>query len=496
MADTKMLDVLIVGAGISGIGMACHLRESCPDKTFALVERRASLGGTWDLFRYPGIRSDSDMFSFGYRFRPWQEPRILSDGGSIREYLAETAREFDVERHIHFGRKTTRAQWSSDQACWTVTTESETNGERERWQCRYLVLGTGYYRYDEGFTPEFPGRAEFKGRFVHPQQWPEDLDYSGKKVVVIGSGATAITLVPAMAEDAAHVTMLQRSPTYILSLPAVDTISSQLQRILPKSWVFRMARERNIGLQRLIYIVCRRYPRLMRKLLLASVRAQVGRDVDMRHFSPDYNPWDQRLCVVPNGDLFKTLRSDRASIVTDEIDCLTENGIRLKSGTLIEADIIVSATGLNMEMLGGIELVKDGERQNPNEHMTYKGVLVEGLPNLAAIFGYTNASWTLKADIAAAYMCRLIRHMDSRGYRSATPRAIDAIAEDRSVMDSLNAGYVKRASAKLPRQGDRLPWRVLNHYRRDRKMLVESPIEDGVLRFDEPGVATGEQNAA
>jgi len=481
--DVQTVDVLIVGAGISGIGMACHLRESCPDQTFAILERRQAIGGTWDLFRYPGIRSDSDMFSFGYQFRPWQEPKTLSDGGSIREYLVDTAAEYDLESHIRFGLITTRVEWSSDEALWTVTAEAEDTGEAQIWQARYLVLATGYYRYDAGFTPDFPGLADYKGTFVHPQQWPEDLDYSNKKVVVIGSGATAITLVPAMADDTAHITMLQRSPTYILSLPAVDMISKQLQRVLPKKWVFGMARQRNISLQRWIYAACKKYPRVMRRILLASVRAQVGRDVDMRHFSPDYNPWDQRMCVVPNGDLFKTLRSDKATIVTDEIARFNEHGIRLKSGEQLDADIVISATGLNMEMLGDIEIVKDGEVQSANTHMTYKGVLVEGLPNVAAIFGYTNASWTLKADIAATYICRLLRHMAEAGYRSATPVARDAVAEDSSVMDSLDSNYVKRASGKLPRQGDRLPWRVLNHYRRDRDMLVDEPIEDGVLEF-------------
>jgi cation diffusion facilitator CzcD-associated flavoprotein CzcO len=482
--ESEVLDVLIIGAGISGIGMACHLREECSDQSFAILERRQAIGGTWDLFRYPGIRSDSDMFTFGYRFRPWQEPKTLSDGESIREYMVDTAREYDVEDRIHFGLTTRRAAWSSDEACWTLTVENEAGGATQTWRARYLVLCTGYYRYDAGHTPDFPGIERFQGRFLHPQQWPEDLDYRNKKVVVIGSGATAITLVPAMAEEVAHITMLQRSPSYVLSLPAVDRISQTLKRWLPDNWVFGMARKRNIHVQRLIYAASQKYPKLVRRLLLASVRRQVGKDVDMRHFSPSYNPWDERLCVVPNGDLFKTLRTDKADIVTEHIDTFTENGIQLKSGQTLDADIVISATGLNMQMLGGIDIVVDGASQTPSEHMTYKGVLLEDMPNAAMIFGYTNASWTLKADISAAYVCRLLKHMAAKGYSSATPHARDAQAVDESIMDALNSNYVKRASHKLPRQGDKAPWRVLHHYSRDHDMLIDEPIDDGVLEFD------------
>lgn len=494
---SDVLDVLIIGAGISGIGMACHLRESCPDQTFAILERRQAIGGTWDLFRYPGIRSDSDMFTFGYRFRPWQEARTLSDGASIQNYLGQTAREFGVDDNIHYGLRTTTAEWSSTQACWTLTAVDESDGGEQTWRARFVVLCTGYYRYDAGHMPDFPGMERFQGRLIHPQQWPESLDYTDKKVVVIGSGATAITLVPAMADEAAHVTMLQRSPSYILSLPAVDRLSQVLQGVLPREWVFGMARQRNIHLQRLIYAASQKYPQLMRRLLLAHVRAQVGRKVDMRHFKPPYNPWDERLCVVPNGDLFKALRSEAADIVTDQIETFTENGIRLQSSQTIEADIVISATGLDLQMLGDIEIRKDGELQAPSQRMTYKSVLLEGLPNMAAIFGYVNASWTLKADIAAGYICRLIEHMRANGYRSATPRDPEAEAEaqEDSIMDALNSNYVKRASDRLPRQGDKLPWRVLNHYRRDRSLLMDAPIADGVLRFDED-LAERERDAA
>ncbi len=482
------MDVLIIGAGISGIGMACHLQKDCPNKSFAILERRESIGGTWDLFRYPGIRSDSDMFSFGYSFRPWQEPKVLADGTSIREYLKDTANEYNVEEKVRFGLKITAAAWSSTDACWTVTAQVEASGETRHFSCNFLILGTGYYRYDEGYMPEFKGRERFKGEVIHPQLWPENLDYSGKKVVVVGSGATAMTLVPAMAKDTAHITMLQRSPSYIISLPAFDKISAKMQQYLPKDMVYKMARKRNIALQRAQYVMARKYPKFMRSLLLWGVRKQLGDDFDMRHFTPSYDPWDERLCAVPSGDLFKVLRSGEASVVTDHIDTFTETGIKLKSGEELEADIIISATGLQMQLLGDIDLSVDGERRAASDVMTYKSVLVEDAPNLATIFGYTNASWTLKADIAADYICRLLNHMDAENYRVATPHDEEGCAEDVPVMGALNSGYVRRAADRLPRQGSKLPWRVMNHYSRDKEMLLEEPIEDGILEF-EPALA-------
>lgn len=489
-------DVLIVGAGISGIGMACHLQMDCPGKSFAILERREAIGGTWDLFRYPGIRSDSDMFSFGYRFRPWNRYDTVADGPSIRSYLAETAREYDVEDKIRFGLKITRADWSSADERWTLTALHEPAGETRCYRCRYLVLGTGYYRYDAGYMPDFPGVERFQGPVIHPQHWPEDLDYAGKRVLVIGSGATAITLVPAMAEDAGHVTMLQRSPSYIVSIPAFDRLSVWLRRYLPKRRVFAMARRRYIRLQRWHYVLSRKYPNFMRRLLLRWVRKHLGEDFDPRHFTPSYDPWDQRLCAVPDADLFRTIREGRASIVTDHIETFTETGVRLRSGETLEADIIISATGLDVDLMGGMEIALDGEVQAPNRAMTYKGVLVEDVPNLAVIFGYTNASWTLKVDIAADYVCRLLNHMDAKGYRVATPRDEEGCAEDSSVMDSLNSGYVRRASHRLPRQGSKPPWRVLNHYKRDRKILLEEPIEDGILRFDDMPATAGRPRSA
>ena len=476
-------DVLIVGAGISGIGMACHLQTECPDKSYAILERREAIGGTWDLFRYPGIRSDSDMFSFGFGFRPWKQPKVLADGPSIREYVTETAREYNVVDKIQFGLKITAAEWSSDQARWTLTAEDEASGTTRHFTCDFLNLCTGYYRYDAGHMPDFPGMDDFKGELIHPQHWPEDMDYAGKKVVVIGSGATAMTLIPAMAGKTGHITMLQRSPSYIISLPTFDNVSQLMQRFLPEDLVFNLARQRNIVLQRLQYKASRKYPKAMRKLLLWGVRRQLGDAVDMHHFSPSYNPWDERLCAVPSGDLFKVLRSGEASVVTDHIETFTADGIKLKSGKTLEADIIISATGLDMQLMGDMDLSVDGKRFAPNEVMTYKGVLVENMPNLAVVFGYTNASWTLKADIAAKYVCRLLNHMDARGHRVAVPRDAEGCAEDSSVMDALNSGYVKRAANRLPRQGSKLPWRVLNHYRRDKTMLVDEPIEDGILQF-------------
>ena len=476
-------DVLIIGAGLSGIGTACHVTAEFPNRTIAVLERRERLGGTWDLFRYPGVRSDSDMFTFGYKFRPWQDVKVLADGASIRQYIADTAAEFGIDEKIHYGLKVVNADWSSLQSRWTVTTLHEATGETRTYTCGYLISCTGYYNYDAGYLPAFPGVDQFKGRCVHPQQWPEDLDYTGKKVVVIGSGATAVTLVPAIAGDAEHVTMLQRSPSYIFSLPAVDKISEVLGRFLPDRWVYELARKRNIAIQRQMYLACRRWPTQMRRLLLWRVRRRVGPSVDMSHFTPKYMPWDQRLCAVPNGDLFKVLASGEASVVTDQIDTFTEKGILLKSGRELEADIIVTATGLSIQMLGGMKLSVDGEARELHDQMTYKGVLVENIPNMAWVFGYTNASWTLKADIAGAYLVRLFRHMDANGYAVATPRDVEDCALDVGMFDQLQSGYVQRGQDTMPRQGSKHPWKVLMHYEKDSKMLLEDPVEDGVLRF-------------
>lgn len=477
------VDVLIVGAGISGIGAACHLVRECPDKTYAILERRQAMGGTWDLFRYPGIRSDSDMFTFGFSFRPWNDTKILADGTSIREYVRDTAAEYGVQEHITFGRKVVKASWSSEHSRWTVEAVNEASGTSETWTAGFVVAGTGYYNYDTGFRPEFPGEADFGGQLIHPQHWPADLDYAGKSVVIIGSGATAITLVPAMAATAGHVTMLQRSPSYIVSLPAVDKISATMRRVMPNSVVYQLARTRNIAIQRAMYAFAKARPEIMRSMVVKGAQRQLKGTSDIKNFTPKYDPWDQRLCVVPDGDLFRAIRSGQADIVTDRIERFTRNGIRLESGDELAADIIVAATGLNVQMLGGAALEVDGEPVPINKSVTYKGVLLEGVPNAALIFGYINASWTLKADLAAEYMCRLINYMDAHGYMQAVACAQDADRAEGSVLGALNSGYVRRGNDHLPRQGTNGPWKVRNDYLRDAPLLRYAPIDDGILRF-------------
>lgn len=477
-------DVLIIGAGLSGIGMGCHLVREAPQMDFAIIERRQAVGGTWDLFRYPGIRSDADMFSFGFAFRPWDQLKTLADGDTIRQYIEDTAREHGVDRRIRFGQACTEASWSSRERLWTVKTRDEASGAQRVFTGRFLVSCVGYYDYDQGYQPDFPGMQRFQGRLIHPQHWPEDLDYSGKRVVVIGSGATAVTLVPAMAERAGHVTMLQRSPSYIISVPGKDVVSAALRRVLPERWVYAMARTRNIWLQRVIYKAARRWPEKVRAWLLGSVKKQLGGKVDMRHFTPSYMPWDERLCAVPDGDLFAALRQGRASVVTDRIATFTEQGIALESGAELPADIIISATGLQLRALGGIDMVVDGQRKSLSDRLTYKGVLAHGIPNMGSIFGYTNAPWTLKADIASSYLCRLFNHMGKHELEVCTPRAPEGEMEPGSVMGALQSGYVQRGGDLLPRQGRHLPWRVLNHYERDREMLLRQPIADTALEFE------------
>ncbi|WP_067893867.1 flavin-containing monooxygenase [Nocardia vaccinii] len=489
---TRHVDVLIIGAGLSGIGMACHLTREETGRSYAILERRTAIGGTWDLFRYPGIRSDSDMYTFGYGFRPWNGTKVLADGPHIRQYVADTAAEYGVTEHIRFGRRMTEASWSSEAGIWTVTAVDEQSGETEIYTSEFLVGCTGYYDYDKGYRPHFPGEETFRGPIVHPQHWPEDLDYRGKRVVVIGSGATAITLIPAMSQDAAHVTMLQRSPTYITALPAEDPVAAGFKAAkVPEGIAYRIGRARNIALQRASFQLSRTNPTLSRKLLLSAVRLQVGSGIDMRHFSPTYNPWDQRLCVVPNGDLFKVLREGRASIVTDRIETFTETGIRLESGEELEADIVISATGLTVQILGGAQLVIDGEPVRTRDLVAYKGALLGGVPNAMIVLGYTNASWTLKADLAAEYFCRLLNHMRSHGYSTvvAVPREGDR-SDDSMMGGALTSGYIQRGDAVMPRQGTNGPWQVINNYFRDRKLLRKGAIEDGVLEFGHRAAVT------
>lgn len=482
-AATHNFDVLILGAGISGVGAACHLSRQCPDKSYAVLERRDAIGGTWDLFRYPGIRSDSDMCTFGYNFRPWREPNVLADGASIKKYVEDTAQEYGVDQHIRFRRKVTQAQWDSQTCRWTLTAVCEDSGEQEQFVAQHVIVCTGYYSYDQGYRPAFTGEDKFQGQIVHPQFWPEDLDYSGKKVVVIGSGATAITLVPSMAQQAAQVTMLQRSPSYVMSIPAVDPVTTRLARIMPKKAAYGLARVRNIGLQRMVYAAAKKRPKAMRRFLLAAVRKHIGPNIDMKHFTPNYMPWDQRLCVVPNGDLFKALRSGQASIKTDQIETFTEHGLQLKSGEQLDADIVITATGLEVQMMGGIDVTVDGEAVPVNKRLSYKGLMIEGMPNLGLIFGYTNASWTLKADIASEYYCRLINHMDMRGFAKVVARDYEGCITDDTVMGGLQSGYIQRAVNRLPRQGSKAPWMVVQDYFKDLPALKYGSLNDDALQF-------------
>ena len=489
MSNTHF-DVLVIGAGLSGIGTACQITGEFPDKSIAILERRERLGGTWDLFKYPGIRSDSDMFTFGYKWRPWTDTKVLAPGASIREYIAETAAEYGIDEKIHYGLKIVSADWSSDEGHWTVSALHEATGEARAYTCGFLVNCAGYYNYDNGHLPEFPGAERFEGQTIHPQHWPEDLDYTGKKVVVIGSGATAVTLVPSMAGTAEHVTMLQRSPSYVMSVPGLDKISPFLDKFLPTSVVYWLARQRNIGIQRGLYIACGKWPNLMRRFLLGQVRRHVGPDFDMTHFTPNYKPWDERLCAVPNGDLFKALKAGDASVVTDHIETFTKKGILLKSGQELEADIIITATGLQVKVMGGLQLSVDGEARDLSSLMTYKAVMVEDLPNLAWVFGYTNAPWTLKSDLVAKYLIRLFKHMDDNGHTVAVPVDKNDSALDAGIMDSLQSGYVQRAKDDMPRQGKGGVWQVRMHYGQDTKMLLEDRVDDGLLQFDVAPVLT------
>lgn len=489
-------DVLIIGAGISGIGAACHLSRKCPGKSVAILERRESMGGTWDLFRYPGIRSDSDMYTFGYNFRPWTQAKTLADGPSIKQYVVDTAREYGVDRKIHYGIKVTSAKWSSDAQRWTIETKKEKGGTKGSWTCNFLMICTGYYNYDHGYRPDFPGEKNFTGSIIHPQHWPEDLDYSGKRVVIIGSGATAVTLLPAMADETAHITMLQRSPTYMMSVPEVDPIASRLQKWLPEMAAYRVVRARNIALQRWMFEVSQRFPKGMRRLILRLARKQLGPNVDMRHFSPDYNPWDQRLCAMPNGDFFKAIRRGKASIVTDRIKSFTRKGILLESGQELEADIIITATGLDVLSMGGAKLFVDGKPHVVSDAMLYKSVLIENVPNTAFVTGYTNASWTLRSDLAAEYTCRLLNYMDEKGYASVTPVDREGCQTDETVFGSLKSGYVLRASKQLPRQGSHGPWKVTHNYFRDLRIMREGVIEDDALVFARPAAQKSPRKVA
>lgn len=481
-SSTETFDVVIIGAGLSGIGAGYRLQTRCPGKSYVILEARADIGGTWDLFRYPGIRSDSDVATFSYPFRPWKDSRVLADGPSIVKYLRETAQEFGIDRHIRFRQRVISASWSSEEARWNVEAMRE-SGETVRYSCKFLYGCTGYYRYDAGYEPSFPGLENFAGKIVHPQKWPEDLDYAGKKVVVIGSGATAVTLIPAMAETAEHVTMLQRSPSFMLSLPGLDPVADLVRKFLPLRAAHRVVRWKNILVSITIYQICRRRPSLARKIFrdIAVKCLPQGYEVD-KHFNPRYQPWDQRLCVIPDSDFYKSISAGRASVVTDEIDTFTEKGIRLKSGKELEADIIVTATGLRMLALGAVQLIVDGTAIGPGREFIYKGTMLSNIPNFAFCIGYTNAAWTLRADLASTYVCRVLNHMDRHGYRTCTP-ACDTASFEAKPLLSLTSGYVMRSAADLPKSATSAPWLIRQNYIRDMWTMKVSRLEDGILQF-------------
>ncbi|MET0404512.1 MAG: NAD(P)/FAD-dependent oxidoreductase, partial [Cystobacter sp.] len=475
-------DVLIVGAGLSGIGAACHLRSRLPNRSFVLLEGRETLGGTWDLFRYPGVRSDSNMYTLGYSFQPWTEPRAIADGAAILRYLHDTARAHGIEQHIRFSHRVLRASWCSKQARWTVEAERGPEKELVRYTCDFLCLCSGYYDYAEGHRPPFPGEERFQGRVVHPQFWPESLDYAHQRVVVIGSGATAVTLVPELAKKAAHVTLLQRSPTYIVSRPARDRLAELASRWLPEKLAYGLTRWRKVLLDILSYTMVRRWPGFGSRLIIDNARALLGAGFDVAtHLTPTYKPWDQRICLSPDAAFFDALKSGRASMVTDHIESFTDTGLLLRSGQRLDADLIVTATGLKMKILGDIELTVDGERREPSKSLCYKGMMLSDVPNLAFTFGYTNASWTLKVDLSCEYLCRLLEHMERRGFTRCVPRP-DPSVEQSPFLD-FSAGYVQRALEMLPKQGSAPPWRLHQNYVLDLLMLRLGAVDDGAMEF-------------
>jgi monooxygenase len=488
-------DVLIVGAGLSGIDAAHHLQKLCPDRTYVILEQRGRIGGTWDLFRYPGIRSDSDMLTMSYSFRPWTGAKMISPGEDIREYVAGTAREEGIDRNIRFRHEIKRADWSSEEAAWTVNafrTLSDGRTEPVTITCNFLFSCAGYYRYSSGYAPDFPNIGSFRGRVIHPQAWPEHLDYAGKRIVIIGSGATAVTLVPALAESAAHVTMLQRSPTYIVSMPSEDAIANRLRGMLPARWAYRLIRWKNIALMMYIYQLARRFPNFVKKGLVKKVAEALGPGYDVAtNFTPRYDPWTQRLCLIPDADLFAAIRSGRASVVTGHIETFTETGIRLQSGAELEADIVITATGLVMQAFGGAQISVDGRMVDAAQTLAYKGVMMSSVPNLASIFGYINASWTLKADLICTYVCRLLNFMERKGVRQVTPKTGDTPAAP--FVENFSSGYIQRALESWPKQGTKTPWRVHQNYIRDVLSLKWAPIDDGALEFSNPA---GEKEAA
>jgi cation diffusion facilitator CzcD-associated flavoprotein CzcO len=482
-SDTEYVDVLIVGAGLSGIGAARHLQHKCPGKSYAIVEAREASGGTWDLFRYPGVRSDSDMYTLGYSFRPWKDAKAIADGPAILDYIREVARDHGIDARIRYGHRVVAASWSTPDARWTVEIERGPERESLRIACNFLWMCSGYYDYQAGYLPDFVGMDRFKGRIVHPQKWTDDIAWAGKRVVVIGSGATAVTLVPAMAETAAHVTMLQRSPTYMVARPSQDAIANKLRRRLPLGLAYAATRWKNVLLGMYFYQMCKRKPDKVKSLLLGGVRQMLGPDYDVQtHFTPRYNPWDQRLCLVPDADFFRAIRRGKVSIVTDHIETFTERGLKLKSGTELEADLIVTATGLSLVPLGGARLTVDGRAVDPAKTFIYKGMMYSDVPNLASVFGYTNASWTLKADLVCEYVCRLLRRMERGGYRQCTPRNADPTLKEEPWVN-FSSGYIQRALPKQPKQGSKRPWKLYQNYALDLLSLRFGSVRDKAMIF-------------
>ncbi len=487
-SPAEHVDVLIVGAGLSGIGAAWHLQSKCPGKSYAILEGRDAIGGTWDLFRYPGIRSDSDMYTLGYAFKPWTHKNAIADGPTILTYVRDVAKDYGIDRHIRFHHQVARASWSTKDARWTVDATRGDAREPVRFTCGFLFMCSGYYSYEGGYTPDFPGVERFKGRIVHPQKWTPDIDYAGKRVVVIGSGATAVTLVPEMARTAAHVTMLQRSPTYVVSRPAEDAIANKLRDWLPPKFAYSLTRWKNVLFGMYFFRVCRKTPERARAFILDGVRAALGPDYTAKHFTPSYNPWEQRLCLVPDADLFNAIKTGRASVVTDYIETFTETGITLKSGAALEADLIVSATGLNLEVLGGVSVVVDAKPVDMSKTLNYKGMMYSDVPNLASSFGYTNASWTLKCDLTCEYVCRLLKHMDRHGYTQCTPHNADPTVTGVPWID-FSSGYVQRSLAKMPKQGSKTPWKLHQNYALDLMSLRFGSVEDEAMTYSNPQAA-------
>jgi monooxygenase len=486
VTTVEHLDVLIVGAGLSGVGAGHYVQTECPWASYAIFEARDAIGGTWDLFRYPGIRSDSDMFTLGYKFRPWDGAKSIADGASILQYIKDTAAEAGIDEHIRFHHRIISADWSTDDARWNITAQRTDTGETVELTCGFLFSCSGYYRYDHGYLPDFAGMDRFAGTIVHPQAWPDDLDYAGKRVVVIGSGATAVTLVPSMAEDAAHVTMLQRSPSYIASVPAKNPAADLLRKVLPKRYAGNVIRwALALGTQAFFQLSQRR-PALVKRILRKGLERQLPPDYDIdTHFTPRYNPWDQRFCAVPDGDLFKAISAGTASVVTDHIDTFTEKGLLLESGAELEADIVVTATGLELLFIGGIELSVDGEAVDLPSKLTYKGMMLEGVPNLALAVGYTNASWTLKCDLTCDYVSRLLNHMRATGQRQCTPRNRDASISAAPLL-GLSSGYVLRSADRFPKQGSKFPWQVHQSYLRDYRAMKLRGITDDAMELSNP----------